>query len=86
MNHCTLSIKKGRRALRDMCTLGLVTRWPVGFNLAPINCLIMRSISKVANWFQVIFSKFPTSFQKLIILLTPKCKELSYKKLDNNDA
>jgi hypothetical protein len=34
----------------------------------------------------VILSKFPTSFGNLRILLTPKCQELSYKKIDNNDA
>ena len=35
---------------------------------------------------QVILSKFPTNFSKLIILLIPKYKEFSNMKLDNNDA
>jgi hypothetical protein len=34
----------------------------------------------------VILSKFPTNFWKLRISLAPKYKELSNKKLDNNDA
>jgi hypothetical protein len=34
----------------------------------------------------VILSKFPTNFWKLRISLAPEYKELSNKKLDNNDA